>query len=255
MKDFNPDAEVLSITSFLKKTLADTQKKKVVINWSGGIDSTVSLYLLAKVLPTEAITVLHLPYEQSFEDEFLPIADYMKMTKAQFHVISIKPMVEPIQSTLKVSDPFRLGNIMARVRMVVAYDYAKKLGALVCGTENRTEHLLGYFTRFGDEASDMELIQHVYKTNVFALGAQLRIPNNILEATPSAGLWSGQTDEGEFGFSYTEADEVLSRYYDDKKTADEIVSEGFLNAKRILEFSKKNSFKHEVPYVLVKKDE
>lgn len=250
MKNFDANAEISTITAFLKKTLSTTQKKKVVINWSGGIDSTVSLYLLAKILPTEAITVLHLPYEQSFEDEFLPIADYMRMTKSQFHVVSIKPMVEVIQSTLKVSDPFRLGNMMARVRMIVAYDYAKKLGALVCGTENRTEHLLGYFTRFGDGASDLEPIQHIYKTDVFALGAELRIPSNILEATPSAGLWSGQTDEGEFGFSYKEADEVLSRHYDDKKAVNEIEKEGFLNAKRILEFSAKNSFKHEVPYCI-----
>lgn len=250
MKSFNPESEAKTIIEFLKKSFESTGKKKAVINWSGGIDSTVSLYLLAKSIPHDAITVLHLPYAQTFEDEFLPIADYMQLSKANQRFQSIKPIVDVIQSELKISDAFRLGNVMARVRMITAFDYAKKLGALVCGTENRTEHLLGYFTRYGDEASDIEPIQHIYKTHIFALGEFLRIPNNILEAVPSAGLWGGQTDEGEFGFSYKEADEVLSRNFDEKKSEEEIIKAGFLNAKKILEFSKKNSFKHKVPYTL-----
>jgi len=250
MKPFNPETEANAIQAFLKKTFTHVGKRKAVINWSGGIDSTVSLYLLAKSISIENILVLHLPYEQTYEDEFLPIFDYMRMTKAQLQVKSIKPMVDAIQMELKISDAFRLGNAMARVRMITAYDYAKKLNALVCGTENRTEDLLGYFTRFGDEASDIEPIRHLYKTDVFALGEYLGVPNNILEAVPTAGLWGGQTDEGEFGFSYKEADEVLSRFYDEKKTEEEIIKEGFLNARKILEFSKKNAFKHKVPYCI-----
>lgn len=250
MNTFNPKTESEKIIAFLKTTFEKVGKKKAVINWSGGIDSTVSLYLLAKSIPIENITVLHLPYGQSYEDEFLPIFEYLQMNKSHLRIHLIKPMVDAIQLELKIGDAFRLGNAMARVRMITAYDYAKKLNALVCGTENRTEHLLGYFTRFGDEASDIEPIQHVYKTHVFALGEYLGVPNNILEAVPSAGLWGGQTDEGEFGFSYKEADEVLSRYFDEKKTEEEISKTGFHNTKKIIEFSKKNSFKHKVPYVM-----
>lgn len=250
MNQFNPESETKIIQAFLKKTFESVGKRKAIINWSGGIDSTVSLYLLAKSLPIENITVLHLPYEVSFEDEFLPIFEYLQMSKAQLRIQSIKPTVDIIQSELKISDAFRLGNTMARVRMITEFDYAKKLNALVCGTENRTENLLGYFTRFGDEASDIEPIHHIYKTDIFKLGEFLGVPNNILDAQPSAGLWTGQTDEGEFGFSYKEADEVLSRFYDKKETEEEIIKEGFLNARKILEFSKKNAFKHEVPYTL-----
>lgn len=250
MNIFNPTAEISKIVTFLQKTFESVGKRKAVINWSGGIDSTVSLYLLAKSVPINNITILHLPYERSYEDEFLPIFEYLELSKSQLKVLSIKPMVDEINTQLKINDPFRAGNVMARVRMITAFDYAKKLNALVCGTENRTEHLLGYFTRFGDEASDIEPLQHIYKTHIFELGKFLGIPNNILEAQPSAGLWAGQTDEGEFGFSYQEADEVLFRYIDISKTLKEIEDEGFRNAKKIVDFLLKNSFKHKVPYVL-----
>jgi len=248
MRQFNPKTEAEKIMAFFKSTFEKVGKKKAIINWSGGIDSTVSLYLLAKSLSIENILVLHLPYEHSYEDEFLPIFDYLQMNKAQLRILSIKPMVDQIKSDLKINDPFRLGNVIARVRMITTFDYAKKSNALVCGTENKTEHLLGYFTRFGDEASDIEPIQHVYKTHIFGLGEYLGIPNNILEAVPTAGLWGGQTDEGEFGFSYSEADEVLFRCIDTSKTVEEVEKEGFLNVKKIMDFVKKNSFKHKVPY-------
>lgn len=250
MKPFNPQLESEKIISFLSSTFERLGKKKAVINWSGGIDSTVSLYLLAKSIPIENITVLHLPYVTSYEDEFLPIFDYLQMSKAQFRVVPIKPMVDSFQQELKINDAFRLGNAMARVRMIIAYDYAKKLGGLVCGTENKTEELLGYYTRFGDEASDIEPIHHIYKKNIFKLGEFLGVPSNILDAKPTAGLWEGQTDEGEFGFSYEEADEVLARAVDQGKSLEDIEKEGFLNAKKVIEYMKKNAFKKEVPYTI-----
>ena len=248
MNTFNSQAESEKVITFLKATFEKAGKRKAVINWSGGIDSTVSLYLLAKSMLVENIIVLHLPYEQSYEDEFLPIFQYLQLNNSQLKIQTIKPIVDVIQLQLKVNDPFRLGNLMARTRMIIAYDYAKKLNSLVCGTENRTEHLLGYFTRFGDEASDIEPIAHLYKTHIFELAEYLGVPSNILEAKPTAGLWDGQTDEGEFGFSYKEADEVLLRYFEISKSIDEIEKEGFLNAKKIVEFAMKNKFKQEVPY-------
>ncbi len=251
MNKFNPQIESEKIIAFLKKTFEMTGKKKAVLNWSGGIDSTVSLYLLAKSIPAENITVLHLPYETSYEDEFLPIFQHLDLNKTQLRVQSIKPMVDVAQLELKINDPFRLGNVMARTRMIVAFDYSKKLGALVCGTENKTEHPLGYYTRYGDEESDIEPIAHIFKTHVYDLAEYLGVHENILEVKPTAGLWEGQTDEGEFGFSYEEADEVLSRHFDEKKSVEEIVKEGFLNAKKVIEFSKKNKFKREVPYTII----
>jgi len=248
MQLFSAEQETERIVLFLKGVLVGAHKTKIVINWSGGIDSTVSLYLLAKCMPIENITILHLPYETSYADEFLPVFDYLQLKKGQLQVISIKSMVDEVKRELKINDPFRVGNGMARIRMITAFDWAKKLNALVCGTENKTEHLLGYFTRFGDGAADIEPIQHLYKKEIYALGEFLGVPNNILEALPSAGLWEGQTDEGEFGFSYEEADEVLFRFIDKSKTIEEIEKEGFMNAKKVIEFMKKNEFKHNTPY-------
>lgn len=144
----------------------------------------------------------------------------------------------------------RAGNIMARVRMIILFDLAKKHNALVCGTENKTEYLLGYFTRFGDEASDIEPIKHLYKTQVYQLAKHLGVPDQIINRRPTAGLWSSQTDEGEFGFSYEEADNVLYLYSDKKISTEKIIKMGYLHAKKILAFVKKNEFKRKTPYCL-----
>jgi NAD+ synthase len=109
---------------------------------------------------------------------------------------------------------------------------------------------LGYFTRFGDEASDIEPIRHLYKTQVYELAKYLNAPRSIIQKNPSANLWEGQTDEAQFEFTYAEADPVLSLYFDKKISVQEIEKQGFKNANKIIEFTNKNSFKHNVPYSL-----
>ena len=153
-----------------------------------------------------------------------------------------------VASLPRMTDRVRLGNIMARVRMIILFDLDKKQKGLVCGTENKSEALLGYFTRFGDEASDIEPIQHLYKTQVYELAKYLGVPKEIIEKPPSANLWESQTDEGEFGFTYKEADQVLFHYYDKKLKLEEIKSKGFVNADKIINFSLKNTYKHHTPY-------
>ena len=137
---------------------------------------------------------------------------------------------------------------MARIRMIFLYDLAKKHNALVCGTENKSEFYLGYFTRFGDEASDFEPIRHLYKTQIYQLADYLNLPKKIVSQSPTAGLWIGQTDEKDFGFSYQEADMVLNLYLDQKKSLEEITSKNFPHGKKIIARVSKNSFKHLSPY-------
>ena len=230
----NPAAETKRIIEFIKKTFQDTGKKKAVIGLSGGIDSTTAYYLLKKVISPKNIIAVHLPYEQ----------------KQQPNTISIKEPVDQIIKLLKIDDKIRIGNVMARMRMIFLFDLAKKNNALVCGTENKTENLLGYFTRFGDEASDLEPIQHLYKTQIYDLAKHLDISNKIISQKPTAGLWHGQTDEDQFGFTYKEADQVLYGYYEKHLDLNELIKLGFNDAQKIIKWSKDNHFKHLTPYKL-----
>jgi len=170
-----------------------------------------------------------------------------------FHVvrIDIKSTVDSIIGKEMLNmDAVRKGNIMARVRMVYLFDQAKKRQALVVGTENKSEEMLGYFTRFGDSASDTEPIFHLYKTEVFALAKHMNIPQSILNKPPSAGLFPEQTDEKDFGFTYKDADQILSLLYDEKKTSDEVVGLGFTKelVEKIQSRVSRNAFKHKTPY-------
>ncbi len=248
----NPKKETQRIIAFLKNTLEKQNIQNVVIGLSGGIDSTTSFYLLTKVVSPEHIFPVHLSYFPGAFPSFYEVIKQQNIPEQNIYDIDIKDAVDAISNTLKVpkNNAIRQGNIMARIRMVFLYDLAKKHNALVCGTENRSEHLLGYFTRFGDEASDIEPIRHLYKTQVCQLAKHLGVPQEIIEKTPTADLWEGQTDEKEFGFSYQEADQILFYYFEQKLTTEEIVKKGFTNADKIIQRVKENEYKHETPYTL-----
>jgi len=155
-----------------------------------------------------------------------------------------------VSSLLPMNQKISLGNIMARVRMIILFDLAKKHNALVCGTENKSERLLGYFTRFGDAASDIEPVTHLYKTQIYQLAKYLKVTKKIIDQPPTADLWKGQTDEGEFGFTYEEADQVLYLYFDKKIATKEIKRLGFKNVEKIIKRFLGNQFKQETPYSL-----
>lgn len=253
--NLNSVAETQKITSFIKATLKAQGFKNVVIGLSGGIDSTVSLTLAGRSIPPKNILVAHLYYFKSQINSLKSLLKKVNIPQENISNISIKDTVDKFQKklglTINSKDyKVRLGNIMARARMIILYDLAKKHNALVCGTENKSEFCLGYFTRFGDEASDMEPIRHLYKTQIYRLAKHLDIPKRIIGLPPTAGLWINQTDETDFGFSYKEADQVLSLYLDQKKSLPEIIKMGFPKAKKIICRVNKNSFKHSSPHII-----
>lgn len=249
------EKETKRIISFIQKTLASQKIKKIVIGLSGGIDSTTSLYLLKKSIPKENIIACHLYYFEPLNLKQI----IFNIPNENIHIISIKEIVNSALKELGVKNyelrknKIRAGNIMARVRMIMLYDLAKKHNALVLGTENKSEYLLGYYTRFGDEASDIEPIRHLYKTQVYKLASFLGVPEEFIKQTPTAGLWKDQTDEKELGFSYKEADQVLYLYFEKRQALEKIKKQGFVNAEKIINFSLQNSYKHQTPHALEKR--
>lgn len=235
--------------------IRDTKDKAVNALSYTCTDSATALYLLKNTMPIENIYVVHLYYFENSIPFFKKTIDPLGLPKENVLLYPIKKSVDRSAETLGIksddgtNNKVRLGNIMARTRMIYLFDQAKKLDALVCGTENRTENLLGYFTRFGDAASDFEIINHLFKTEVRALARYLKVPDEIISASPTAGLWEGQTDEKEIGFTYSEIDCVLKDYFDKKIQISDIEKKG-KNARAILDMVNRNLFKHEVPYVM-----
>jgi len=238
------------IIKFLEKTFAEQGFDKGLVGVSGGIDSAVSLMLGVKALGKDNIFAVEMPYKNQKMNMAKLVIEQVGINEENRVDINIGEMVDEIEGRLKASeDKIRLGNIMARVRMIISYDLAKKYRALVIGTANKSEKLLGYYTRFGDEAADIEPMVHLYKTQVYELGKYLGIDKQILRAEPTGGLWSGQTDVNELGFSYKEADPILEELIDKKTDMNEIIKKFDENlVKKIQQRLKEVEFKSKVPF-------
>jgi NAD+ synthase len=251
----NPQETTDNIIEFIQNVFKKAGKEKAVIGVSGGIDSAVSFVLTTKALGIKNIYPVTLPYgvlNAEGENDVELLLRLSGCSKDNYKNVDIQSVVEKLMGSIGGSDDLRTGNIMARTRMVILYDLAKKLDAMVMGTENRTEHLLGYFTRFGDEASDIEPIIHLYKTQVRQLALFLKIPEKIINKPPTAGFWNGQTDEGEMGFSYKDADQILSLYFDKNLKIEDIIQKGFDRnvVGKVIGLTERNRFKKETPYHL-----
>lgn len=254
MQNINPEKTAQSLVGLLRQTFAKTKFSRAVIALSGGIDSSLACTLAVKALGKDNVFPLLLPYgklnDQGTADAW-KVIEGLCISKNHITQINIKTSVDEIAKSDPRTDMLRKGNIMARVRMIFVFDQAKKREALVIGTENKSEYLLGYFTRFGDEASDIEPLRNLYKTHVYQLAKFMRLPKSILTNQPTAGLWKNQTDEGEFGFSYKDADRVLYYHFDKKLSAEEIIAKGLQKTivEKVLQFVRKNDFKHQVPFI------
>lgn len=245
-------SETKRITDFMRKTFQVQGIKNAVIGLSGGIDSATSFYLLRKVLEPQYIYIAHLYYFEPVLSILEQVLKESGIPESNIQVFSIKSCVDNVVKILGIEqneeNKVRIGNVASRTRMIFLFDMAKKNHALVCGTENKTENLLGYYTRFGDQASDIEPIEHLYKTQVYQLAGFLGVPEPVIKQEPTAGLWAGQTDEGEFGFTYEEADQVLELYFDKHISIEDIEETGFKKARFIINRAKANEFKKNTPY-------
>lgn len=202
--------------SFITRVVDEAQAQGVVIGVSGGVDSAVGAYLCARALGANKVTGLLMPYKTSSPDSL----EHGKLVASGLginsEVVEITPMIDAYFGVRSEADRVRMGNKMARERMSILFDFARRLKALVVGTGNKTELLLGYFTLFGDGGFSLDPIGDLYKTEVWQLAEFLGVPDAIVKKPPSADLWTGQTDEGELGLTYREADEILQQLVEEK---------------------------------------
>lgn len=212
---------------FLKEEVQKTGFKKAVIGLSGGVDSSLVAYLCAESLGKKNVHGILLPYRSSSPESVRDATAVVKALKINSQLIDISSMVDAYFEKMPDMTDLRRGNKMARERMSVLYDLSQKLGALVIGTSNKTELLLGYGTQHGDLASAINPLGDLYKTQVWALAAYLKVPAPIVQKPPSADLWIGQTDEAELGFGYREVDKLLYALIDRRAKMEDLLEQGF----------------------------
>ena len=251
MRKINIKREKNRIVEFIKKYVHNAGFKKGIIGLSGGLDSSVAAYLTVEALGRENLIGVLMPYKtsQSLEDGKL-IAEKLGI---KYYIREISQMVDLyFEKYESDANKLRRGNRMARERMCILYDISAKENALVIGTGNRTELYLGYVTQFGDSACAIEPLGHLYKTEVWKLAKFLNLPSEIINKTPSADLWDGQTDEDELGIKYEIADEILCYIFDEKLADEKIVKKGFSkeDINHINKLMKKNKFKRRMPLLL-----
>ena len=197
--------------SFIGREIDEAQAQGVIIGVSGGVDSAVGAYLCSRVLGPERVTGVLMPYKTSSPDSLEHGKLVVSETGIESEIIEITPMIDAYFGVHPEADKIRMGNKMARERMSILFDFAKRKKALVVGTGNKTELLLGYFTIYGDGGYSLNPIGDLYKTEVWQLARHLGVPEEIVKKPPSADLWKGQTDEGELGMTYEEADKILQK--------------------------------------------
>lgn len=244
------------LTAFVREEVTKAGFHRVVMGLSGGIDSALVAYLAVHALGKESVQVVMMPYKTSSSNS-------LKDAEAVCVDLDLQPLVVPITApvdaffdnlekvTGESASNLRRGNRMARERMATLFDVSAAQSALVLGTSNKTELLLGYGTQFGDLASAINPIGDLFKVQVRQLSAAIGVPKSILEKPPSADLWENQTDEQELGFDYDIADELLYQLVDQRVRPDELVELGY-DAKLIATIVRRirlNHYKRKPPII------
>jgi len=215
------------LVGFVRDEVHKVGVRKAVLGLSGGIDSALVVFIAAEALGPENVHAVCMPYKSSNPESEAHARLVAQACGVNFTVVPITPMVDAYFDMFPEADNMRRGNKMARERMTILFDHSAQHRALVLGTSNKTELLLGYGTLYGDMASALNPIGDLYKSHVWQLSEAMGVPKEVIEKKPSADLWAGQTDEEELGFSYRQVDELLYRMVDLRLTRDELIAAGF----------------------------
>ncbi|MCK9603588.1 MAG: NAD+ synthase [Candidatus Omnitrophica bacterium] len=204
------------IIAWLKRQVREAGAKGIVLGLSGGVDSAVAASLAKEAVGKSRVLGLVLPchsHAQDLKDASL----VARKLGIKLKVIDLSKIYDNITGILPKANSLSRANIKPRLRMMVLYYFANQLNYLVCGTGNKSELMVGYFTKHGDGATDLLPIGALLKRQVRALAQELGVPENIIAKPPTAGLWPGQTDEGEMGVTYNELDDILERLLNKRK--------------------------------------
>lgn len=249
MREIDLQEQIKLIVEFIKKQLSSSGFNKLIVGLSGGIDSAVTAALCVKAVGREKVFGIMLPYRKSHPDSLNHAIEVAELLGIKYEVIDISPMAD-IYFKKYTSDVgiLRKGNRMARERMCVLYDLSAKYKALVAGTGNRSELMIGYCTQYGDSACAFEPIGHLFKTEVYKIAEILGLPQSVITKMPTADLWEGQTDEDEMGITYAELDEILYQMLDKKMGENELIST-FTKERidKIEKMIKNSEFKRKMP--------
>ena len=237
--------------AFLRDEVRKVGIERAILGLSGGVDSSLVAFLAAEALGPKNVLGIRMPYKASSADSLAHAAEVAAATGIESETIEITAQVDAYFERFPDADARRCGNKMARERMTILYDHSARWRALVLGTSNKTELLLGYGTLHGDLASAVNPIGDLYKTQVWALARAVGVPEMIVAKNPSADLFVGQTDESDLGFTYKEVDELLYHMVDQRFSTKEVEDAGFAPAfvKRVSEMVRNSQFKRRLPVI------
>lgn len=230
LPELDPVQTIEVIVGFIRSQLVQTGFERLVVGLSGGVDSAAAAFLAARAVTAENLLAVRMPYRTSSPDSEADAQLVVDVLGCRTERVDITPMVDPMLALIAPDDDpalqVRRGNVMARQRMIVVFDRSAAWDALVAGTSNKTEALLGYGTLHGDMAAAFAPIGDLYKTQLRDVARHLGVPDEIVAKPPSADLWPGQTDEEELGRSYDALDRALFALVDRRWTIDRCVRAG-----------------------------
>src|SRR3990167_582931 len=240
------------IISGIKEYFAKSGCKKAAVGLSGGIDSSVCAKLVADAIGKENVHGLIMPVMGlSSQENITDAVELCKLIGMSYSVVYINRFLEGFEDLEWGQSRIAKMNSASRIRAVLLYNYSNTHNALVIGTSNKTEIMLGYFTKYGDGAVDIEVIGELFKTDERELARFIGIPEKIINKTPTAELYHGQTDEDELGVSYDELDKILKLHIDGKNVK-EIIDNGFdrKTVENVINRVNANEHKRNMPFVV-----
>jgi NAD+ synthase len=237
------------LVAFIRDELGRCGCAKAVLGLSGGLDSAVCATLAARALGPRNVLGLIMPYGTAFPRDVRHARALAERLKIRHATIDIAPQIDLYFAAHPAESRLQRGNKMARERMSILYDYSVREGAFVLGTSNKTELLVGYGTVYGDLACAVNPMGDLYKTQVRQLAEHLGVPAAIRRKAPTAGLWPGQTDEGELGLAYDELDRILYALVEGRKTRRQVIEAGHDAAAvdRVIRMIRSSDFKRTLP--------